>query len=207
MADTKSEGSLAVVRVRGPGSSGHPSWYKCPLHSQSFPTATNRPLAPTQTMPLHRWITPKGLYTAAEKAGIAKAITDIYDKVGLPRFYVVVFFVEQEAHDFYYGDKAVTGKNGVNFVRIDVDHIARTFGADSAAQKKDFMNRYEAAISPWIKGRGLDWEVQVKDNSERDLWHENGVPAPPVESVEEAIWKRENRVVVGAELEALKAAM
>ena len=25
------------------------------------------------------------------------------------------------------------------------------------------MDRYEAAIEPWTKGRGIDWEIQISE--------------------------------------------
>nr|GAT44874.1 predicted protein [Mycena chlorophos] len=163
-------------------------------------------------MPLHRWITPKGLYTPAEKAGIANAITDLYYeqkllKVSLPRFYVVVYFDEKEAHDFYHGGRPVTGAggDGANFVNIHVEHLARTFSGE--ASKKGFMNAYKATVEPWIKGRGLDWELLVIDAGDISLWRENGEVPPAAESVEEKIWREKNRVVVGEELESCAAVM
>ncbi|KAJ7058964.1 putative oxalocrotonate tautomerase [Mycena amicta] len=148
-------------------------------------------------MPLHRFYVPKGLYTAGDKAAIAHAITDIY-AVAMPRFYVAVFFVELEPENFYF-----SGEPAVNFIRIDVDHLARQF-TDEASKPK-FMARYERALEPFTKARGIDWEIQIKDNCDRALWHENGLLPPPANSVEEWIWKKENRVVGPAEMKALKA--
>ncbi|KAF7303587.1 4-oxalocrotonate tautomerase [Mycena indigotica] len=153
-------------------------------------------------MPIHRWIIPKGYLSAEEKGVLSEKITDIYEGVGLPRFYVVVFFVELEGHDFYYG-----GKPAKSFVRIDVEHIARNFGDAPVAAKKEFLDKYEAVIEPWIKGRGVDWEVQIKDICDRDLWHENGRSPPAIGSVEETIWKKENRPVPDDELAAIKATL
>ncbi|KAJ7058971.1 putative oxalocrotonate tautomerase [Mycena amicta] len=152
-------------------------------------------------MPIHRWIVPKGLYSAADKAALSHAITEIYASIGLPRFYVVVFFLEREAEDFYFG-----GKPATNFVRVDVEHIARNFGDAPVAEKKGFMDLYEATVQPWIKGRGVHWEIQVKDICDRDLWHENGLSPPPIGSEEEKIWKKENRALTAEEVTAIKAA-
>ncbi|KAF7304423.1 4-oxalocrotonate tautomerase [Mycena chlorophos] len=160
-------------------------------------------------MPIHRWIVPKGLYTPADKEALANAISDIYEKhIGLPRFYVVVFFIEQEAHDFYYGGKPVGGAGKTQFVRVDIEHIARNFATDApVAEKHGFLDMYESVVAPWTKDRGVNWEVQIKDVCDRDLWHEDGRPPPAIGSVEEQIWKKENRPVPDEELAAIKAAM
>ncbi|KAJ6464963.1 putative oxalocrotonate tautomerase [Mycena sanguinolenta] len=105
-------------------------------------------------MPLHRLFVPKGLYTPADKAALAQAITAVY--ASLPAFYVVVLFVELEAHDFFVGGKATE-----RMVRISVEHVARNFSDD--ALKRRFMDRYETALAPFTKARGIDWEVQITD--------------------------------------------
>ena len=71
-------------------------------------------------MPLHRFYVPPGLYTAEDKAKLSEAITAIY--VGIPRFYVVVIFIEVDKDNFYVG-----GKPTDNFVRILIHHLARQF--------------------------------------------------------------------------------
>ncbi|KAJ7606646.1 putative oxalocrotonate tautomerase [Roridomyces roridus] len=151
-------------------------------------------------MPLHRFFIPKGLYTASDKAAIARAVTEVY-KI-LPKFYVVVLFIELDA-DPENSNFFVGGEPNARFVRIAVEHYARNFGDDDQ-RKRMFMDRYEAALEPFTKGRGIDWEVQVSD-ADRVLWNENGV-APPVPGSEgEKIWKQENRAVSAEEMEALKA--
>ncbi|KAJ6462792.1 putative oxalocrotonate tautomerase [Mycena vitilis] len=105
-------------------------------------------------MPLHRLFVPKGLYTPVDKAALAKAITDVYPF--LPPFYVVVLFIELEPADFFVG-----GKTTERMVRISVEHIARNFSDN--VRKRAFMDRYETALAPFIKARGLDWEIQVTD--------------------------------------------
>ncbi|KAJ7241451.1 putative oxalocrotonate tautomerase [Mycena rebaudengoi] len=105
-------------------------------------------------MPLHRYFVPKGLYSAKDKAGIAAAVTGVYP--ALPPFYVVVLFIDIEPENFFVG-----GKSAGNFVRIAAEHYARNFQDDKA--KRGFMDRYEKAIEPFTKGRGIDWEVQVVD--------------------------------------------
>ncbi|KAJ7790011.1 putative oxalocrotonate tautomerase [Mycena olivaceomarginata] len=146
-------------------------------------------------MPLHRFFTPKGLYSADEKAAISKAVTGVYRT--LPEFYVVVLFIELDADSFFVG-----GLPKNNFLRIAAEHYARNFSDDS--HKRDFMDRYEEALKPFTKGRGIDWEVQVTD-ADRTLWNENGMAPPLPDTEEERIWKRENRAVAPEEMEVLKA--
>ncbi|KAJ7359903.1 putative oxalocrotonate tautomerase [Mycena albidolilacea] len=105
-------------------------------------------------MPLHRIFVPTGLYTLADKAAFAQAITDVY--AILPPFYVVVLFIDLEPSNFFVG-----GKSTDRMVRINVEHVARNFA--DAAIKRGFMDRYEAAIAPFTTARGLDSEVQVVD--------------------------------------------
>ena len=33
----------------------------------------------------------------------------------------------------------------------------------SDAAKRAFMDRYEASIEPFTKGRGIDWEIQISE--------------------------------------------
>ncbi|KAJ7333245.1 putative oxalocrotonate tautomerase [Mycena albidolilacea] len=146
-------------------------------------------------MPLHRIFVPTGLYTPEDKAALAQAITDVY--ASLPPFYVVVLFIDLESSSFFVG-----GKTTERMVRISVEHIARNFKDD--ALKRKFMDRYETALAPFTKARGLDWEVQITD-CDRLLWNMNGMAPPDENSEEERIWKRENRAVPPEEIQELKA--
>ncbi|KAJ7474878.1 putative oxalocrotonate tautomerase [Mycena latifolia] len=147
-------------------------------------------------MPLHRLFAPKGLYSPKDKEAIAQAITNVYTgpPAFLPAFYVVVLFIDLDAGDFFVG-----GKSTDKFLRIGVEHIARNFTDNS--QKREFMDRYERALAPFTKGRGIDWEVQVVDE-DRLLWNENGMAPPEANTEEEKIWKRENRAASPEEIKS-----
>ncbi|KAJ7501752.1 hypothetical protein B0H11DRAFT_2368476 [Mycena galericulata] len=69
--------------------------------------------------------------------------------------------------------------------------------------KRRFMDRYEKALEPFTKARGIDWEVQVVD-CDRLLLNLNGMALPEENTEEERIWKSENRAVPREEMEALK---
>ncbi len=70
-------------------------------------------------MPLYRIYHAKGLFSAEAKQAIAERITDVFSH--LPRFYVVVVFLEVGPQDFYVG-----GQCKSRFVRIVPQHLART---------------------------------------------------------------------------------
>ncbi|KAF8208945.1 putative oxalocrotonate tautomerase [Mycena galopus ATCC 62051] len=145
-------------------------------------------------MPLHRVFVPKELYTPADKAALAQAITNVYAQ--LPAFYVVVLFIDLDSTNFFVG-----GKTTESMVRITVEHVARNF-PDDAARKRGFMDHYEAALAPFTKARGIDWEIQITD-CDRLLWNINGMAPPAEKSAEEEIWKQENRAVPPEEMQAL----
>ncbi|KIM79868.1 hypothetical protein PILCRDRAFT_823055 [Piloderma croceum F 1598] len=136
-------------------------------------------------MPLHRLYVPPNLYSAEDKAVIAEAITKVYAQ--LPAFYVVVLFIDIDKENYFVG-----GKRSERFVRIAVQHIARQFSDDPA--KRNFMDRYEQALEPFTKGRGIDWEVQIEE-CDRILWNENGINPPLPNTEAENEWKMQNRAV------------
>ncbi|KAK7451314.1 hypothetical protein VKT23_012655 [Stygiomarasmius scandens] len=137
-------------------------------------------------MPLHRFYIPPNLYTSEEKAAIAKAITAIYSS--LPLFYVVVLFVEVPKENYFVG-----GERNDRFLRIVIQHLARQFADDS--RKRDFMNRYETALDPWTKKKGIDWEIQVAD-MDPVSWNENGIQPPLPDTEAEKMWKELNKAVL-----------
>ncbi|KAF9257489.1 hypothetical protein L218DRAFT_109856 [Marasmius fiardii PR-910] len=135
-------------------------------------------------MPFHRFYVPRGLYTSEEKQAIAKAVTEVYtvkSPTPLPPFYVVVNFIDIEDGGFFVG-----GEKNNKFVRIVVHHLA--IRVEETHMKRDFMNRYEAALSPWTKDKGIDWEVQVA-NQDPVFWNENGLQPPEYGSEAFKLWK------------------
>ncbi|KAL0571510.1 hypothetical protein V5O48_010460 [Marasmius crinis-equi] len=136
-------------------------------------------------MPFHRFYTPHGLYTPEEKRAIAEAITQIYTR--LPKFYVVVNFINIDDGDFFVG-----GEKNNNFLRILVHHYA--YHTEDPAWKRAWMDKYEKAIEPWTKDKGLDWEVQIS-NADNVFWNQNGMAPPPFESEAFNLWKAENKAI------------
>lgn len=77
-------------------------------------------------MPLWKIYHPVGVYSVADKKEMAERITRLYRQ--LPRFYVGVVFQEIAADSFYVG-----GEPTSRFVRIWVDHIARSLPVEARA--------------------------------------------------------------------------
>ncbi|KAJ7598094.1 putative oxalocrotonate tautomerase [Mycena floridula] len=136
-------------------------------------------------MPLHRIYVPPSLYSEAEKAALAGAITKIYSF--MPSFYVVVIFIDVPKTNYFVG-----GQKTDNFVRFVVHHVARHIDGD--ADKRNFMDKYETVLAPFTRDKGVDWEVQVAE-LDRVLWNENGMAPPLSGTEEEKLWQIENRAV------------
>ncbi|WP_260738881.1 tautomerase family protein [Tunturiibacter lichenicola] len=135
-------------------------------------------------MPLWRIYAPANGYSASEKQKFALDITGIYDAF-LPRFYVNVLFHEVEPESFLVG-----GEQRSNFVRISIEHIARTM-VDHESKVK-FLGHVNEVIAPYVEQRGYDWELNVQELP-FDLWRVQGLVPPGAESVDEKRWKQENK--------------
>jgi phenylpyruvate tautomerase PptA (4-oxalocrotonate tautomerase family) len=133
-------------------------------------------------MPLRKIYHPKDAYTVEEKKAFANAISDVYGRQ-MPRFYVGVLFQEVEADNFYVG-----GEPNGNFVRIWVDHIARTLPDDEA--RRNFTKYIAKVVAPWVENRS--WELHV-DETPFDLWTIQGYLPPRQGTDDEARWISDNK--------------
>jgi phenylpyruvate tautomerase PptA (4-oxalocrotonate tautomerase family) len=138
-------------------------------------------------MPFWKIYHPVGAFTAEDKHALSQRITELYR--ALPKFYVIVVFQEVAADSFYMG-----GEPAHNFVRIWVDHIARSFPPDARKLKAKWMGWVEKVLAPYIKDRGRDWEIHI-DETPFDLWQIQGMPAPPPNSEYEKLWLEQNKPV------------
>ena len=129
-----------------------------------------------------------GIFTDDDKQQLAASITDHYQQVGLPRFYVVVIFTETQPGDLYVGgEKAAVG------VRVVIDHIARQ-NPDRASRQRT-AQWIKSILHPKLKGHvDLHWEFHVDETSE-DTWMINGVVPPPAHSAAEQAWAKANAAV------------
>ncbi|CDQ46357.1 Phenylpyruvate tautomerase PptA, 4-oxalocrotonate tautomerase family [Mycolicibacterium neoaurum] len=134
-------------------------------------------------MPLWHIYCPKDVYTADDREEFATTISELYVKyVNLPSFYVSVAFHEMEPGSFFVG-----GKPNDRFVRIWIDHIARRMPVEQFAPWMQIVNK---AISPWVRDRGLDWEIHG-DETPLEFWSIQGLVPPPAGSDEEQRWFRD----------------
>jgi phenylpyruvate tautomerase PptA (4-oxalocrotonate tautomerase family) len=122
-----------------------------------------------------------GTFSDEEKHQLAARITDYYERIGLPRFYVVTVFNEARPQDFYVGGEPTSAG-----VRIIIDHIARK-SADKASREQ--ITRWiHRILQPYMeKHPGLHWEFHADETSE-DLWMINGLVPPPGGSEDEKAW-------------------
>lgn len=136
-------------------------------------------------MPLWKFYHPQDAFSAGDKAAIAGRITTLYR--ALPKFYVGVVFQEIPKDSFYVG-----GEPADDFVRIWVDHIARSFKDEEI--KGRFLTAVNQLLAPYIADRGLRWEVHV-DETPFSLWSIQGLRPPRPDTPAEKQWIAENRPV------------
>lgn len=135
-------------------------------------------------MPLWKVYHTANAFTAENKAELADRVTNIVYP-HLPAFYVGVVFHEMTPDTLYIG-----GKSAVNFVRISIDHIARTLHLPE--HKADWIARAHKAIIPMFTERGFSWEFHV-DETPRDLWSIQGLEPPMPNTVAEKKWHADNK--------------
>lgn len=124
-----------------------------------------------------RWtfeLTPDTL-SAAEKQTVAQHVTDIYVELGLPAFFVNVFFHENRVGCFFSGGKAPP--NAVFFV---IDHAARSFPSEEV--RLAFIQRINTIMRPILAPKGIKWEYNIYEHP-RDNWRVNGM-IPPIDEPE-----------------------
>ncbi|MFC3077764.1 tautomerase family protein [Phenylobacterium terrae] len=147
-----------------------------PTRSQASPTRRRADAA-------RKIYDPESTYSADDKQQIAGRITGIYR--ALPRFYVGVVFQEVPRTSSFAGGEPVS-----DFVRIWVDHIARSFDNDDL--KSRFLEAVGQLLGPFFRDRGLRWEMHV-DETPFSHWTIEGLRPPLPETDAETRWRTENR--------------
>jgi phenylpyruvate tautomerase PptA (4-oxalocrotonate tautomerase family) len=104
-----------------------------------------------------------GIFSEEEKHQLASRITDHYERIGLPRFYVVTIFNQTRPGDFYVG-----GEPTPVGVRILIDHIARQ---STDKESREQITRWiKRILHPYMeKHEGLHWEFHADETSPRRL--------------------------------------
>lgn len=135
-------------------------------------------------MPLWTIYHTENALSDTDKAELAEKLTDIYARV-MPRFYVGIVYQEIKANNFFIG-----GEPARNFVRIAIEHIARSFPGVEAS--RGFIDRVNKVLAPYVADRGYDWEFHI-DETPFDYWSINGHYPPRAGTEDEKRWKAENR--------------
>ncbi|MCF3132904.1 tautomerase family protein [Streptomyces olivochromogenes] len=126
-----------------------------------------------------------GTFTDEEQQRLASRITDHYEEIGLPRFYVVTVFHEIRPENMYVGGEPTPAG-----VRITIDHIAR-HNPDQESRRRT-AQWVKRILQPYLeRDAGLHWEFSVDETSE-DLWMINGLVPPPGGSETEKLWAENN---------------
>ena len=134
-------------------------------------------------MPLWKFYHPEGVYSPEDKQAIAERIIGIYRM--LPKFYVGVVFQEIPRSSFFIG-----GEPADDFVRIWVDHIARTFDSEELTVR--FLTAVGQLLAPYVDERGLRWEMHV-DETPFSLWTIQGIRPPLPDTEAENLWRVQNK--------------
>jgi len=134
-------------------------------------------------MPLWNIYHTPNAFSTEDKQVLAVRISDLYKNI--PRFYVGIVFQEVAADSFYIG-----GKPAAKFVRISIDHIARSLPTPQA--KAWWIGQCDAALAPFVRDRGYDWEFHI-DETPFDIWSIQGLKPPLPDSEAEKRWKSENK--------------
>lgn len=135
-------------------------------------------------MPLWKIYHPFEAFSDDDKRQISEQITEVYAAI-MPKFYVGIVFEEVRSNSFYIGGKPVD-----NFVRISIDHIARSF--PDLASSRRFIDRINAILKPFVADRGFNWEFHI-DETPFDYWSINGFYPPKPSTPDERRWREENR--------------
>ncbi|MGK8486705.1 tautomerase family protein [Nocardia asiatica] len=148
------------------------------------------------TMPLWEFFAPTGALSNEDKKALAIQITDAYETVHLPRFYVDVVF-----HDLPVGNIFIRGEANGRFIRLRIDQIARQMSEHLVVEglpagcytrewlRENWMETIDNMLRPYTEDRGYEWEVHI-DETPLDLWTVQGFIPPPAESDAERLWKK-----------------
>jgi phenylpyruvate tautomerase PptA (4-oxalocrotonate tautomerase family) len=116
-----------------------------------------------------------GSISPEEKDCIAESVTEVYTKMGIPAFWVNVFFHEHSLRGFYSGGKAQHSS-----IFFHIDHAARPFKSEE--ERLGFLDSIDAIMRPVLESKCFKWEFNVYDHP-RENWRINGM-IPPMDNPE-----------------------
>ncbi|KAH8910122.1 hypothetical protein BR93DRAFT_966170 [Coniochaeta sp. PMI_546] len=158
-------------------------------------------------MPLwHIYHPPTAFSDQDSKAALAKDITSIYTRFGMPAFYVNVIFHPTPGQDVFIGGTPQSLPSGEltsetlprPFIRLVGDHIAYNHGPKTDKMIA-FCDKFDQVLKPHIQDKGYDWEYHV-DETPTDFWRVQGLKPPPFGSEAMKMWAKGNKAVAWEKL-------
>ncbi|EEA19963.1 hypothetical protein TMatcc_010109 [Talaromyces marneffei ATCC 18224] len=110
--------------------------------------------------------------TEEDKTTLSASITSYYTSVGLPAFYVNIFYLPLASSDFFVGGKPVSKK-----LAIEVLHIARQWDSTETDRAVRLKNGITEILKPYTTDKGVQVEFCVVQGPPQ-LWRINGIDPP-----------------------------
>jgi phenylpyruvate tautomerase PptA (4-oxalocrotonate tautomerase family) len=110
--------------------------------------------------------------TQEDKSTLSASITEYYVSVGLPAYYVNIFYLPLPSSDFYVGGKPESKK-----LSIEILHIARQWDSTEPARATYFKNSINNILKPYTTDKGVQLEFCVVQGPPQ-LWRINGIDPP-----------------------------
>lgn len=126
--------------------------------------------------------------TQEDKSTLSASITQYYVSIGLPAFYVNVFYLPLGSDDFFVGGNPQSKK-----VSIEILHIARQWEAAETARSARFKNSVNEILRPYTANKGMQVEFCVVQGPPQ-LWMINGID-PPEGNGDEVLGERNRKAL------------
>jgi hypothetical protein len=110
--------------------------------------------------------------TQQDKATLSASITEYYTSIGLPAFYVNIFYLPLSSADFFVGGKPIFKK-----LSIEILHIARQWQSTEHARTTRFKDSITEILRPYTTDKGVQVEFCVLQGPPQ-LWRINGIDPP-----------------------------
>lgn len=126
--------------------------------------------------------------TQEDKSTLSASITQFYISVGLPAFYVNVFFLPLTSDNFFVGGTPQSQK-----LSIEIVHVARQWDSTRTAGATNFKNKVDEILRPYTIDKGVQVEYCVVQGPPQ-LWRINGIDPP--EGSEDEVLRGRNRALL-----------
>jgi phenylpyruvate tautomerase PptA (4-oxalocrotonate tautomerase family) len=139
-------------------------------------------------MPRWTFYLREGVLPAEDMQRIASAVTELYvEMVGMPKFFVNVFFNEYPTGKFFSG-----GMADHNSVFFHIDHAARPFNSEE--ERLFFLDRAISIVRPIFDGKVKKWEFNVYEHPFHN-WRINGMVPPMKDPEMMKLWVNKDKPI------------